>query len=99
MADTRSVEKRILGLAEQLGRLIGTVERKAEGLADQQTLTSQVERIRDSASELLEHLGGAIQAGRASANPAPEPPKPRASSRGAAKSKGAKSTGRGRPGG
>lgn len=67
MVDTRSVEKRILGLAEQLGRLIGTVERKAEGLVDQQALTKQVEQIRDSATELLEHLSGAIGAGRASA--------------------------------
>ena len=70
MTDTRSVEKRILGLAEQLGRLIGTVERNAEGLLDQQALTRQVEQIRDSASELLEHLGGAIETGRAAAKSA-----------------------------
>ena len=70
MADEKTVEVRIVALAEQLGRLIGTVERKAEGWFDQKALNVQVEQIRDSASELLEHLGGAIESGRAAANPA-----------------------------
>src|SRR5258705_8202250 len=65
-----AVERRILALAEQLGRLIGTVESKAEGWSDQKTLNRQVEQIRDSASELLEHLGGAIESGRAATKPA-----------------------------
>ena|SRR6185503_6847288 len=75
----QAVERRILALAEQLGRLIGTVESKAEGWLDQKTLNRQVEQIRDSASELLEHLGGAIESGRAATRPAataetPPPP-------------------------
>src|SRR5258705_1675779 len=65
-----AVERRILALAEQLGRLIGTVESKAEGWFDQKALNRQVEQIRDSASELLEHLGGAIESGRAATKPA-----------------------------
>ena len=74
----QAVERRILALAEQLGRLIGTVESKAEGWLDQKTLNRQVEQIRDSASELLEHLGGAIESGRAATRPAaaPETPPP-----------------------
>ena len=75
----QAVERRILALAEQLGRLIGTVESKAEGWFDQKTLNRQVEQIRDSASELLEHLGGAIESGRAAARPAATtPPTPEA---------------------
>ena len=70
----QAVERRILALAEQLGRLIGTVESKAEGWFDQKTLNRQVEQIRDSASELLEHLGGAIESGRAATRPAATPP-------------------------
>jgi len=70
MADEKTVEEHIVALAEQLGRLIGTVERKSEGWFDQKALNAQVEQIRDSASELLEHLGGAIESGRAATNPA-----------------------------
>ena len=70
----QAVEKRILALAEQLGRLIGTAESKAEGWFDQKTLNRQVEQIRDSASELLEHLGGVIESGRAATRPAAAKP-------------------------
>jgi len=80
MADEKKVEKRVVALAEQLGRLIGTVESKAEGWFDRKALNAQVEQIRDSASALLEDLGGAFESGRAAANPAPTP-KPRAASR------------------
>jgi len=80
MADEKTVEERIVALAEQLGQLIGTAERKAEGWFDQKALNAQVERIRDSASELLAHLGGAIESGRAAANPAMTQ-KPRSASR------------------
>ena len=59
------VEKRVLALAHQLGRLIGTVEQKAEGWLDQDALNKQVTQIRDSANELLDQLGGAIASGRA----------------------------------
>jgi hypothetical protein len=70
----QAVETRILALAEQVGRLIGTVESKAEGWFDQKALNRQVEQIRDSASELLEHLGGAIESGRAATRPAATKP-------------------------
>jgi hypothetical protein len=71
MADKgRTVEQQVLGLAEQLGRLIGTVEHKAEGWLDEDALRSRVQQIRDSASELLEQLGGAIETGRAKAKSA-----------------------------
>ena len=65
------VQERVLALAHQLGRLIGTVERKAHGLLDQDALTKQVTQIRDGANELLDHLGGAIASGRAEATGKP----------------------------
>lgn len=58
------IEGRALALAHQLGRLIGTVERKTEGWLDREALNKQVVQIRDSANELLDHLAGAIASGR-----------------------------------
>ena len=71
MADDKkqNVEERVLALAHQLGRLIGTVERKAEGWLDSEALNKQVVQIRDSANALLDHLGGAIASGRSEAKP------------------------------
>ncbi len=69
-ADTeKTVEQRVVAFAEQLGRLVGTVESKAEGWLDQKALNNQLAQIRDGAAELLNHLGGALAAGRAATNP------------------------------
>ena len=67
MADDKAqnLEARVTALAEQLGRLIGTVERKTEGWLDQEALSGQVTQIRDGANELLDHLRGAVATGRA----------------------------------
>jgi hypothetical protein len=45
-------------LAEQLGRLVGTVQAKADGLIDRPALQDQLTRIRDGAAGLLGTLGG-----------------------------------------
>jgi hypothetical protein len=71
----KTVEERVLAFAEQLGRLVGTVERKSEGWMDQKALNEQVTQIRDGAVDLLSHLGGAIASGRAAANPQKTQPK------------------------
>jgi hypothetical protein len=63
----KTVEERVVAFAEQVGRLIGTVERKSEGWMDQKALNEQVTQIRDGAVELLNHLGGALASGRAAA--------------------------------
>jgi hypothetical protein len=69
-ADTeKTVEQRVVAFAEQLGRLVGTVESKAEGWMDQKALNNQLTQIRDGATELLNQLGGALAAGRAATNP------------------------------
>jgi hypothetical protein len=55
---TDAVEARVVAFAEQLGRIVGTVQGKADGWLDSQTLTDQLKRIRDEASDLLDHFGG-----------------------------------------
>jgi hypothetical protein len=52
-----AIELRVVALAEQLGRLIGTVQAKADGWMDAPGLQKQVTRIRDGAAGLLVQLG------------------------------------------
>jgi hypothetical protein len=54
---TGTVEQRLVSFAEQLGRIAGTVQAKADGWLDRQTLNDQLTRIRDGAADLLDHLG------------------------------------------
>src|SRR5687768_2755623 len=42
--------------AEQLGRIVGTFQAKADGWLDRETLAEQIASVRDSAAELLEQL-------------------------------------------
>ena len=60
-----SMEQRMLAFAEQLGRIVGTVQAKAEGWLDRDTLNAQISTVRDSASALLDQLGGAASRGAA----------------------------------
>lgn len=46
-----------IALAEQLGRLAGTIEGTAEAWMNRQKLADQLTRVRDSASEMLDTLG------------------------------------------
>lgn len=70
---TDTVEQRVVAFAEQLGRIVGTVQGKADGWLDSQTLNDQLTRIRDGASDLLDHLGRKTTSVAAS----PAPPTPR----------------------
>ena len=54
---TDTVEQRLVSFAEQLGRIAGTVQARADGWLDRQTLNDQLTRIRDGAADLLDHLG------------------------------------------
>ena len=47
-----------IALAEQLGRIAGTIEGTAESWMNRQTLTDQLTRVRDSATQMLEGLTG-----------------------------------------
>ena len=53
------VEQKFVALAEQMGRLIGTVQAKAEGWLDPKHMRDQITRIQDGATDLLSHLGNA----------------------------------------
>ena len=53
-----AMEQRVLALAEQLGRIAGTFQTKAEGWFDREALTKQIASVRDSAADLLEQLAG-----------------------------------------
>jgi len=62
-SDTGSAEDRVIALAEQLGRLVGTMQAKAGGLLDRDALMQQISQIRDGATHLLEQLGVGVGAG------------------------------------
>src|SRR5688572_11236797 len=57
------VERRVVAFAEQLGRIAGTLQAKAEGWLDREALTRQIANVRDSATELLEQLAGGATKG------------------------------------
>ena len=67
---TDTVEERLVSFAEQLGRIAGTVQARADGWLDRQTLSDQLTRIRDGAADLLEHLGSATAPAAVAAAPA-----------------------------
>ena len=50
------MEQRVIAFAEQLGRIVGTVQARAEGWMDREALNKQIASVRDSASELLDQL-------------------------------------------
>lgn len=56
MAD--ALEQRVAAFAEELGRIAGTFQAKAEGWMDREALTKQIASVRDGAAELLEQLAG-----------------------------------------
>ena len=57
-AETDAVEERVVAFAEQLGRMVGTVQTKAEGWLDRDALKAQISSVRDSAADLLKQLAG-----------------------------------------
>jgi hypothetical protein len=58
-----AMEQRVVAFAEQLGRIAGTFQAKAEGWLDREALTKQIASVRDSATELLEQLAGGATMG------------------------------------
>ena len=51
------MEQRVLAFAEQIGRIYGTVQAKAEGWLDRDRLNAEIESLRDSATDLLAQIG------------------------------------------
>jgi hypothetical protein len=53
-----AMEQRVVAFAEQVGRIVGAFQAKAEGWMDRETLNKQIASVRDSAADLLEQLAG-----------------------------------------
>jgi len=53
-----ALEQRVVAFAEDLGRIAGTFQARAEGWLDREALTKQLAGVRDGAARLLEQLGG-----------------------------------------
>ena len=58
-----SAEDKVIALAEQLGRIVGTMQAKAGGLLDRDALMQQISQVRDGATHLLEQFGVGSAAG------------------------------------
>jgi hypothetical protein len=72
-ARTGRTEEKLLDFAEDLGRLLGTAQAKADGWLNQRTtIAEQLAQIRDTANQYLQQLtgggaattGGAVPGGR-----------------------------------
>jgi hypothetical protein len=72
-ATTDATEQRVLAFAEQLGRIVGTVQAKTEGWMDRDTLNKQIAGVRDSAVELLEQLKTTVTTATGSGKAATKP--------------------------
>ncbi len=57
---TDAMEQRVMAFAEQLGRMVGTVQARAEGWMDRDALNKQITSVRDSAAELLDQLSDGV---------------------------------------
>ena len=55
-AGTGEVEQGVVALAEQIGWFLGTVQKRADGWLENETVQKQVAQMRDGAIELLGHV-------------------------------------------
>ena len=65
------MEQQLLGFAEQLGRMAGTLQVKADGWIDRDALDKQVTSLRRGAAELLQHFSAGAQKAKKKAAAAP----------------------------
>jgi hypothetical protein len=79
-ATADATEQWVMAFAEQLGRMVGTVQARAEGWMERDALTTQVAGVRDAAVDLLERLaGGATPLSKRASKKQPAAPARRAS--------------------
>ena len=64
------MEQRMLALAEQLGRIAGTVQAKAAAWMNPDALKQELTRVRDDATELLQQLAADAPAAATNTPPA-----------------------------
>jgi hypothetical protein len=67
--NARDLGEQANALAEQLGRIAGTLEGTAESWVNRQALTDQLTRLRDSATQMLEGLTGGMAKRRKAKKP------------------------------
>jgi hypothetical protein len=60
----RELNSQALALAEQLGRIAGTLEGTAEAWLNRASVTDQLTKVRDGATQLLNSLAGGAADGR-----------------------------------
>lgn len=60
---TRELNSQALALAEQLGRIAGTLEGTAEAWLNRAAVTDQLTKVRDGATQLLNSLAGGAASG------------------------------------
>jgi hypothetical protein len=65
--NTGELSSQAVALAEQLGRIAGTIEGTAENMMNRASLTDQLTRVRDGAASLLDSLADGAAQGRQSA--------------------------------
>jgi hypothetical protein len=58
-----AIEQRVVAFAEELGRIAGTVQAKADGWMDREILFRQITNVRDAAANLLGQLAGGATKG------------------------------------
>ena len=59
-AAATEMEQRVGAFAEQLGRMVGTIQAKAEGWTDREVLSKQLASVRDGATHMLEQLAASM---------------------------------------
>jgi hypothetical protein len=64
---TNELSSQALALAEQIGRIAGTLEGTAESLVNRASLTDQLNQIREGATKMLNSLTGGAADGRSRA--------------------------------
>ena len=69
-ADASVMERQLLAFAEQLGYVAGSIQSRAGGLVDRETLSRQVTGVRDGAKHLLAQLAREVTT-RVKRTPAP----------------------------
>jgi hypothetical protein len=74
-AATEQIEPRLAAFAEQLGRMVGTMQVKAEDLMHRETIITQLVAVRDGATHLLNQvtsLASAAVTKKSTKKPAPK---------------------------
>ncbi len=55
-----AMEQRVMAFAEEVGRIVGTVQARTEGWMDRDALNRQIVGVRDSATALLEEMKAGV---------------------------------------